>query len=220
MVKKFLCHSNADIALWSYCQTSGSSFHHPTSKSFVSVRKSLIGKPGSSCLCEPWKLQWEQFVPWKLCRQGEVSLTIESSSEGGWCLGRRGWLRATMGREGDCGGWCGGAKYSLRGPTFPPRNDPEVFGHHQFLNAFLCTVVSKLITDRDVFWGELMSNCRYISITETDLWKFQQKSSHYRYRFSLEFQEFPLQIQISRSKQINSVIISATTVFLKGQLTN
>ena len=27
-----------------------------------------------------------------------------------------------------------------------------------------------------------------ISITETDLWEFQQKISHYRYRFSLEFQ--------------------------------
>ena len=27
-----------------------------------------------------------------------------------------------------------------------------------------------------------------ISITETDLWEFQQKISHNRYRFSLEFQ--------------------------------
>ena len=27
-----------------------------------------------------------------------------------------------------------------------------------------------------------------ISITETDLWEFQQKISHYRYRFSPEFQ--------------------------------
>ena len=56
------------------------------------------------------------------------------------------------------------------------------------------TVVSKLITDRHFFWEELISNYRYrielpeelISITETDLWEFQQKISHYRYRFSLE----------------------------------
>ena len=27
-----------------------------------------------------------------------------------------------------------------------------------------------------------------ISIPETDLWEFQQKISHYRYRFFLEFQ--------------------------------
>ena len=58
------------------------------------------------------------------------------------------------------------------------------------------TVASKLITDRDFFWGELISNYRYrielpdelIAITETDLWEFQQKISHHRYRFSLEFQ--------------------------------
>ena len=58
------------------------------------------------------------------------------------------------------------------------------------------TVVSKLITDRDFFWGESISNyrCRIalqeelISIAETDLWEFQQKISHYRYRFFLEFQ--------------------------------
>ena len=43
------------------------------------------------------------------------------------------------------------------------------------------TVVSKLITDRNFFWGELISNYSYrivlpeelISITETDLWEFQ-----------------------------------------------
>ena len=29
---------------------------------------------------------------------------------------------------------------------------------------------------------------KFISITETDLWEFQQEISHYRYRFSLEFQ--------------------------------
>ena len=58
------------------------------------------------------------------------------------------------------------------------------------------TVVSKLITDRDFFWGEFISNYRYrialqeklSSITETDLWEFQQNICHYRYRFSLEFQ--------------------------------
>ena len=57
------------------------------------------------------------------------------------------------------------------------------------------TVVSKLITERVLFWEELISDYRYrialpeelISITETDLWEFQQKISHYRYRFSLEF---------------------------------
>ena len=46
------------------------------------------------------------------------------------------------------------------------------------------TVVSKLITDRLLFWGQLISNYRYrivlpeelISITETDLCEFQQKS--------------------------------------------
>ena len=42
----------------------------------------------------------------------------------------------------------------------------------------------------------VISNYRYrivlpeelMSITETDLWEFQQKISHYRYRFSVEFQ--------------------------------
>ena len=60
-----------------------------------------------------------------------------------------------------------------------------------------------------------MSNCRYrsalqeklVSITETS--GNQQKVSHYRHRFSLEFQLFPLQIQTSGSKRINSVIILA-----------
>ena len=64
----------------------------------------------------------------------------------------------------------------------------EVFG--------LDTVVSKLITDRDFFWGDSISNYRYrialpeelIAITETDLWELQQEIFHYRYRFSLEFQ--------------------------------
>ena len=52
------------------------------------------------------------------------------------------------------------------------------------------------MTDRNIFWGELISNYRYrielpewlIAITETDLWEFQLKISRYRYRFSLEFQ--------------------------------
>ena len=66
------------------------------------------------------------------------------------------------------------------------------------LLLYVCvTVVSKLITDRLFFaWGNCFSNCRYIialpeelvSITETDLWEFQQKISHCRYRFALEFQ--------------------------------
>ena len=42
--------------------------------------------------------------------------------------------------------------------------------------------------------------------------EFQQKISHYPYRLSLEFQLVSIQIQISGSKRINSVIISATTV--------
>ena len=54
------------------------------------------------------------------------------------------------------------------------------------------TGVSTLITNRHFFWGELISNYRHrielpeelISITETDLWEFQQKISYYRYRFS------------------------------------
>ena len=58
------------------------------------------------------------------------------------------------------------------------------------------TVVSKLITDRDFFWEEFVSDYRYrialpeelISITETDLWEFPQKISRYRYSFSLKFQ--------------------------------
>ena len=81
------------------------------------------------------------------------------------------------------------------------------------------TVVSKLITDRHFPWEELISNYRYrialseelIFITETDLWDFQQKIFHYRYIFSLEFQLVPLSIQISGSKQMSSVIKSATT---------
>ena len=81
---------------------------------------------------------------------------------------------------------------------------------------FAHTVVSKLITDRDFLWGELISKYtlqeELISITETDLWEFQQKISHCRCRFSLGFQLFPLPIQISGSKHINSVMISATTV--------
>ena len=46
------------------------------------------------------------------------------------------------------------------------------------------------------FLGESIFDYRYrialpqelISITETDLWEFQQKISRYRYRFSLEVQ--------------------------------
>ena len=64
------------------------------------------------------------------------------------------------------------------------------------VSSELITVVSKLITDRNSFWGEFISNYRYriglpeesICITEPDLWEFQQKISHYRYRFPLEFQ--------------------------------
>ena len=47
--------------------------------------------------------------------------------------------------------------------------------------------------ERDFFWGELISNYSYrtalpeelIAIAETDLWEFQQKIFHYRYRSSL-----------------------------------
>ena len=46
------------------------------------------------------------------------------------------------------------------------------------------------------FLGKLISDCRYrivlpeelIAITEADQWKYQQKVSRYRYRFSLVFQ--------------------------------
>ena len=63
-------------------------------------------------------------------------------------------------------------------------------------SEYQITVVSKLITDRHFFWEELISNYRYrivlpeelISVTETDLWEFQQKIAHCRYRVSLEFQ--------------------------------
>ena len=69
-----------------------------------------------------------------------------------------------------------------------------------------------MITDRHFFWGEFVCNYRYrtvlpeefISITETDLWEFQQKISHWRYRFSLEFEfisitdtEFGLETNLS-----------------------
>ena len=97
-----------------------------------------------------------------------------------------------------------GPSCKKRSETVPPhqrpphQKNPEIsdFGHinHNTEN----TVVSKLITDRHFSWGELISKCRYrivlpkelISITETDLWEFQQKISHYRYRFwdSLEYQ--------------------------------
>ena len=47
-----------------------------------------------------------------------------------------------------------------------------------------------------------------ISITETVLWKLWQKISHYRYRYSLEFQI----ITITDTDFENSAIILATTV--------
>ena len=83
----------------------------------------------------------------------------------------------------------------------PATSEWEWNGHFLTVTAkaqqgFQNTVVSKLITDRDFFWEELISDYRYrialpeelISITETDLWEFQQKISHYTYRFSLKFQ--------------------------------
>ena len=56
------------------------------------------------------------------------------------------------------------------------------------------TVVSKFVTDRhfSFFLGdthfELQIQNRAARRIETDLWKCQQKISHYRYRFSLEVQ--------------------------------
>ena len=59
------------------------------------------------------------------------------------------------------------------------------------------TVVSKLITDRDFFWGELISNYRYrielpeelIAITETDLWGISAETLSLQIQIlSLEFQ--------------------------------
>ena len=60
---------------------------------------------------------------------------------------------------------------------------------------FMCLFWPLDITDPS-FWGELSSNYRYrivlpeevVCISETDLWEFQQKVSHYRHRCSLEFQ--------------------------------
>ena len=56
-----------------------------------------------------------------------------------------------------------------------------------------------------------------ISITETDLWNFQQISLTADTDSALNSNSFPLQIQTSASKRISSVINSATTVtsFLK-----
>ena len=74
----------------------------------------------------------------------------------------------------------------------------EPLGGRSFLSETLGpvapTVVSKLVTDRHFFWGKLISNYRYrivlpekfISITETDLWKSPQKVSHCRYRFFVD----------------------------------
>ena len=81
------------------------------------------------------------------------------------------------------------------------------------------TIVSKLITDRDSFW-QVISDYRYsialpeelISIAETDLWNLKRKSLIADTASLLNSNSFPLQIQISGSKRINSVIISATTV--------
>ena len=53
---------------------------------------------------------------------------------------------------------------------------------------------------------------RIISITEADLWEFQQNLSQYRCRFSLlNSNEYPLQIQLAGSNRVNFVIMSATT---------
>ena len=58
------------------------------------------------------------------------------------------------------------------------------------------TVVSTMITDMHIWWGDFISiyRCRIVlpeelmSIAETDLWECHQKTYHYRYRFSLQFQ--------------------------------
>ena len=53
-----------------------------------------------------------------------------------------------------------------------------------------------------------------ISIAENDLWEFQQKICHYRYRFSLAFQLSGItdtDLGILGSTRINSVIMSAAT---------
>ena len=63
---------------------------------------------------------------------------------------------------------------------------------------------------------EWISDCRYrialieelISITETDLWEFQQKISHYRYRFSLKFQ-FTIAAKIITKKTLYKEKIEA-----------
>ena len=77
--------------------------------------------------------------------------------------------------------------------TNTPKFVPPRWGRPRFDPAVVC----KLITDRHFFLcGQSISNCRcriplaekLISITQTDLWEFQQEISRYRYRFSLEFQ--------------------------------
>ena len=49
-------------------------------------------------------------------------------------------------------------------------------------------------------------------VTDTDLWEYWQRISHYSYRISLEFYVFPWQIQFSCAKCINSVIVLVATV--------
>ena len=79
-----------------------------------------------------------------------------------------------------------------------PKQPGETETHKLLSQPLTHTVASQFITDRhfQILWEELISNYRYrilvpeelISITETDLWEFQQKISHNRYRFSLDFQ--------------------------------
>ena len=89
------------------------------------------------------------------------------------------------------------------------------------------TVAPKLITDRHFFWEELISNRSArrvnmdITITETDLREFQQNISHYRCRFSLEFQLISItDADFGLKMEICSVIMSATTASRSGASPN
>ena len=82
-------------------------------------------------------------------------------------------------------------RLSMHVQSAPPRLPTGLLDIVSAINQ----VISKLITDRNFCSGELISNYRYrilvpeelIFITETELWEFKQKISHYRYRLSLEF---------------------------------
>ena len=80
------------------------------------------------------------------------------------------------------------------------------------MRLFLSTVVSSLITNRDFFWGELLSNYRYrielpeelIPLQRQICGNFSRKSLITDTNSLLNFNYFLLQIQTSGSKRIKS----------------